>query len=344
VEKTTREITATESRISKLNQQIQATQQDLDSSKGYLAEAIKAMHRANSQSLVESLLGAKSLSAAWKAADQLVQVQTAIQDRIKTIQNLKKKQQKQKQQTEKRRQELEELEQKLDSQQESLQAQKQQKQQLLQQTKRQEQEYQNLLQKKRQQRREFERRLQQFEGRLESAITDQQVPDSQAVSFRWPVSDIRITQEFGGSDFAKRNPQAYGRPFHNGTDFGADIGTPVQPTKSGTVRATGNTDRIPGCFSYGKWVLVDHQDVSTLYAHLSTISVSEGDKVTTDTIIGRVGNTGYSTGPHLHLTTYIKDDVRIERLGAIKEKTNCDQAEIPVAPQGGYLNPMKYLP
>jgi len=344
VEKTTKQIATTENRISKLNQQIKNTQKDLDATRQSLKEAIRAIHQASSQSLVESLLGAQSLSAAWKAADQLTQVQVAIQSRIDKIENLKEKQETQKRQAQQRRDELKNLEQKLANQQASLQAQKQQKQQLLAQTKQEEREYQNLLEKKRQQKRQFEKLLQQFESQLESAVSDTEVPDSRSVTFQWPVSDVRITQQFGGTEFAERNPSAYGRAFHNGTDFGAQIGTPVKPTKAGTVRAAGNTDTVPGCYSYGKWVLVDHDSVSTLYAHLSSIAVSGGESVDTDTIIGRVGNTGYSTGPHLHLTTYIKDDVRINELGNVKDDTNCGQAAIPVAPQAGYLNPMKYLP
>jgi murein DD-endopeptidase MepM/ murein hydrolase activator NlpD len=344
VEKTTKQIATTENRISKLNQQIKNTQKDLDTTRQSLKNAIKAIHQANSQSFVESLLGAQSLSAAWKAADQLAQVQVAIQSRIDTIQDLKRKQQAQKRQAQIRRNELRSLEQKLANQQASLRAQKQQKQQLLTQTKQQEREYQNLLAKKREQKRQFEKQLQQFESRLESAVADAEVPGSQVVSFQWPVPEVTITQQFGGTEFAERNPSAYGRAFHNGTDFGASIGTPVTPTKAGTVRSTGNTDTVPGCYSYGKWVLVDHQRLSTLYAHLSSIAVSGGESVDTDSIIGRVGNTGYSTGPHLHLTTYIKDDVRINELESVKDDTNCGQAAIPVAPQAGYLNPMKYLP
>ena len=82
---------------------------------------------------------------------------------------------------------------------------------------------------------------------------------------------------------------------------------------------TGNTDEPRGCYSYGKWILIKHENgLSTLYAHLSLIKVNAGETVNTGDIIGYSGNTGYSTGPHLHLTVYATQGVKIVRLGDIK--------------------------
>lgn len=102
------------------------------------------------------------------------------------------------------------------------------------------------------------------------------------------------------------------------------------------------------CSSYGKWILVRHANgLSTLYAHLSNIGVSKGEAVTTGEFLGSSGNTGYSTGPHLHFTAYVADEVRIVSLGEVaREKrgsTNCPAAYIPVAPTEAYLNPLNYL-
>jgi hypothetical protein len=66
------------------------------------------------------------------------------------------------------------------------------------------------------------------------------------------------------------------------------------PGTVATVRDLGNT-------SYGKYIVINHGNgITTLYAHLSSFAVSEGQKVSTGTVIGRVGSTGGSTGPHLH--------------------------------------------
>ena len=83
--------------------------------------------------------------------------------------------------------------------------------------------------------------------------------------------------------------------------FGASIGTPIKAALSGTVLGTGNTDSIKGCYSFGKWVMVKHNNgLNTMYAHLSQISVSSGQSVSTGQVLGYSGETGYATGPHLH--------------------------------------------
>ena len=69
----------------------------------------------------------------------------------------------------------------------------------------------------------------------------------------------------------------------------------------GTVLGTGNTDAIKGCYSFGRWVLIQHDNgLSTIYAHLATMLVSKGDAVSTGQLIGYSDTTGYAVGPHLH--------------------------------------------
>ena len=87
--------------------------------------------------------------------------------------------------------------------------------------------------------------------------------------------------------------------FHNGVDLAAAQGTPIYATKSGTVTtATYN-------YAYGYYVVVNHLDgFSSLSGHMTHYTVSEGEYVQRGEIIGYVGSTGYSTGPHLHFTMY----------------------------------------
>ncbi len=84
-------------------------------------------------------------------------------------------------------------------------------------------------------------------------------------------------------------------PGHNGLDFGVVVGTPVEATMDGKVISAGWNDQ-----GYGNLVIVENGNYRTYYAHLSSIPVSVGDTVTTGTTIGLSGNTGNSTGPHLH--------------------------------------------
>jgi murein DD-endopeptidase MepM/ murein hydrolase activator NlpD len=81
-------------------------------------------------------------------------------------------------------------------------------------------------------------------------------------------------------------------------DFGAPVGTNVHASASGTVLVAKSGGYSGG---YGTYIVINHEDgIQTLYAHLSSISVSVGDKVEQGQIIAKSGNTGRSTGPHLH--------------------------------------------
>jgi len=84
-------------------------------------------------------------------------------------------------------------------------------------------------------------------------------------------------------------------PGHNGLDFGIPVGTEVKSTMDGNVVYAGWNNQ-----GYGNLVIVEHGDYKTYYAHLSSIPVSVGDSVSAGATIGLSGNTGNSTGPHLH--------------------------------------------
>jgi murein DD-endopeptidase MepM/ murein hydrolase activator NlpD len=92
------------------------------------------------------------------------------------------------------------------------------------------------------------------------------------------------------------------RRFHEGLDFSAPIGTDIYATGDGEVVAVKST-----AIGYGKYVIIDHGfGYSTLYAHMDGFTVREGQKVNRGDVIGFVGNTGKSTGPHLHYEVRIK--------------------------------------
>ncbi|UCB52167.1 MAG: M23 family metallopeptidase [Candidatus Zixiibacteriota bacterium] len=95
------------------------------------------------------------------------------------------------------------------------------------------------------------------------------------------------------------------RVLHRGVDLAADIGTPVSVTADGVV---GKVRRDVGL---GKLVEINHgYGYKTVYAHLSRISVKRGQHLTRGQIIGAVGNTGYSTGPHLHYEVHYQGRAR----------------------------------
>lgn len=99
-----------------------------------------------------------------------------------------------------------------------------------------------------------------------------------------------------GSSFGERRDPIDGEgSFHPGIDIDAPNGTPVRATADGDVAACGWES------GYGRQITIDHgHDISTLYGHLSAISVIPGQHVVEGEVIGYVGDSGRSTGPHLH--------------------------------------------
>jgi murein DD-endopeptidase MepM/ murein hydrolase activator NlpD len=117
------------------------------------------------------------------------------------------------------------------------------------------------------------------------------------VPYRKPViGEVEFTSGFG-----IRSDPFLGRPaMHTGLDFRAATGDPVRATANGKVVSSGWAG------GYGRMVEVDHGNgLSTRYGHLSEISVKVGDTVRIGQVIGTVGSTGRSTGPHLHYETRI---------------------------------------
>ncbi|MGD1717214.1 peptidoglycan DD-metalloendopeptidase family protein [Dapis sp. BLCC M172] len=119
------------------------------------------------------------------------------------------------------------------------------------------------------------------------------VPGNGNTRLIFPLSiPAPITSFFGW----RQHPILGYKKFHTGTDLGAPTGTPVVATYAGQVAIA---DWLGG---YGVTVVLDHQrkSLETLYGHLSEIFVKPGEFVEQGEVIGRVGNTGMSTGPHLH--------------------------------------------
>lgn len=110
---------------------------------------------------------------------------------------------------------------------------------------------------------------------------------------------LRTTSRFG----MRRHPVSGIVKMHNGIDFGAKIGTPVYATGNGIVEFVGTNG------GFGKTIIIRHiSGLRTIYAHLNSINVKNGEFVAHDDKIGTVGSTGISTGPHLHyeITRYEK--------------------------------------
>jgi murein DD-endopeptidase MepM/ murein hydrolase activator NlpD len=112
-----------------------------------------------------------------------------------------------------------------------------------------------------------------------------------SIPSRVPVEGLALTSDYG----MRVHPVLGGRRAHKGVDLGAPVGTPIHATADGTV------SRAEWFSSYGLYVSLEHGgNIETRYGHMSRLNVAAGQQVRKGDVIGFVGSTGRSTGPHLH--------------------------------------------
>jgi len=135
---------------------------------------------------------------------------------------------------------------------------------------------------------------------LATAQVGQTPPDRLLGLLLSPLPNPKVNQPYG-NQFDPIFGVARGHP---GIDFNGNIGDPIRAAEAGTVVAAGWID------GYGNTVIVEHGNtLGTLYAHQSLLAVKEGDVVRRGSVIGFVGSTGYSTGPHLHFEVRVLGQV-----------------------------------
>lgn len=373
-QQTSTQINLTENRISstnlKLNElarDISSTEQRIALDRETIAKSIRTMAEVGEVSVVEQVFASDDLTQMWVAIDDAASINNALRANVAQLSETKNQLSGQREDEASKRQELTTFRDDLATQKQTLDVQRSEQNRLLTETRNQESTYQDLLTRKRAERALFEQALSNLENSLKS-VGQSEVPTVQTGVLAWPYSATFaqscvgkqsalgnphcITQYFGNTAFATANAQIYNGSGHNAIDIGMPIGTPVIAALSGTVIGTGNTDIVPGCYSFGKWVLIKHPNgLATSYSHLSAINVSKGQTVTTGQTIGLSGMTGYATGPHLHFSVYAATGVQVMDLGAWRRSqgqaagTGCSAggAVMPVAPPSAYLNPMSYL-
>ncbi len=336
-------IVRAEENISFTKGKITSTETTLTRTKAALAESLRVLVR-NDSSLpifVRALAPGAHISDALDASKRTGDITHAINEKTKALIDVKTALSIQKASYEQNKNTLLSLNKTLNNQKELVDQTSKDKSSLLTITKSKESEYQKLLSDRKKKKTDLETELLDVEAKLKTIVDVSKLPKYGKGVLKYPLDKVIITQYFGNTPFASKNPQVYNGSGHNGIDFGIPVGTPILSAATGIVLGTGNTDASCSGVSYGKWVLIKHDNgLSTLYAHLSVIDATAGDKVSPRQRIGLSGNTGYSTGPHLHFTVYASDAVQITNY---KSKVCGTNMTMPIAPRGGYLNPLSYL-
>lgn len=204
--------------------------------------------------------------------------------------------------------------------------QRNQKNKLLTDTKNQESEYRKILININEEKEAIAREIFELEQKIRLTIDPSALPQKQKGILSSPVAQTTITQNYGPTSKTGFVNDSYN--FHNGIDFRAPIGTAILAADDGEVIATGNVSP----YAYGQWIAIQHNNnLTTLYAHLSVIKVKKGQIVARGDIIAYSGNTGFSTGPHLHFSVYAGNTFQtVSRWFGL-------------LPIGGTVNPLDYL-
>jgi len=339
IKKTETNIQKTSLTIDSLGGEIGNIEQKISSNEEAIAKILNNMRQSDEETLIESFLINKSLADVFDQYESVTQFQKKVRDQSKELALYKNELSDKKIITEKEKNKLISFKSNLGDQNKILEINKKEKSNLLTTTKNKEEEYKKILAERQAEKERFEKELFEYESQLKKAIDPKSYPSSGKGIFSPPLDNIYITQYFGKTVDAKR---LYSSGTHNGIDFRASRGTPIKAVLDGIVKGFGNTDEQKGCYSYGKWILIDHPNgLSTLYAHLDLIKVSAGQTIKTGEVIGYSGQTGYSTGPHLHLTVYASQGI----IGIQKYSSsiNCKNVSIPIADVKAYLDPMIYF-
>lgn len=349
---TEKRISSTDLEIQELEREIHIKELEIKKNMEAVAESFRQVDQTENQTVVEIILGYDSIAEVWDALEEQSLLQDSLRESTKIMNALKSEYEKAKNGSLEKRGQLGELRKELSGEEHVLVSTIDQKDSLLSETKNKESNYQKLLAEKKAAREAFEKQMREYESKLQFILDPKTIPAAGSGVLKWPFTpaymagcpafksalgnEFCLTQYFGNTEFSRSG--AYNGHGHNGIDFRATIGTPITSALAGTVVDV-NYSVAPNC-QYGMWVLVRHGNgLTTLYAHLSSISVSKGQSVLTGQLLGHSGNTGYATGPHLHFTVYASDAVQFKQYTCRSGPT----VTVPIAAYSAYLNPLDYL-
>ena len=332
------DIAVTQNKIDKTNLKIKNLSSDINTKEDSInnnINSIKLQIRSISEfeekSLVETILSDNDFTALWNDVDNIVTVREKIRENTIKLQEMKGALEETRESTIDAKNELTKLKTQLSDQQKIVVQNTAEKNKLLKQTQNNEANYQKLLRDRMAKKEAFEQELEAYEAQLQFILDPSKLPSGRVLS--WPLDSIYVTSPYA--------PRWGG--FHRGTDFRASIGTSVKAMADGVVGGTGDTDVCCPGASFGKWIFIEYNNgLSSTYGHLSLITVRKDQQVKRGQVVGYSGNSGSSTGPHLHVSLYVSSGVQVD---SFPSKSYPGKTLIqPISATNAYLDPMRYLP
>jgi murein DD-endopeptidase MepM/ murein hydrolase activator NlpD len=328
---TQNKIDKTNLKIKELSLQINDKQDIILNNIDAISLGIRQTNELEQDNILATILSEKNFTVIWNDIDNITTISDKLRETTIRLKQVKTDLEDTREETTNAKKELMALKSKLNDQKKIVDQNTAEKNKLLSQTKNSEASYQKLLKDRLAKKVAFEKELNDYESQLKYILNPSALPGGGVLS--WPLDYIYITSAYG--------PRSDG--FHRGLDFRAAIGTPVKAMADGVVAGVGDTDvQCPGV-SYGRFVLIKYNNgLASTFGHFSLIKVKTGEKVTRGQTVGYSGNTGYSTGPHLHVSVYAKDAVALKTLPS----KSCPGRVLtqPISPINGYLDPTFYLP
>ena len=301
------DVSLTEERIQQAKLEIQALELSIKDKetvmtrqKLIIAKMVQSIHSDDQKNYVEILLTNNDFSEFFNQAKYLENVYTDLGRSVKTLRLIKEDLDGKKKLVEARRQKYEDLKTELENKKKDLGEQMGYKQNFLNQTKASEAKFRTLLSSLKQQAQAVEGEVRSYEDQVRKKLEQQnKIEEDGTTQISWPLSSHYITATFHDPDYPFRKVME-----HSGIDIRASQGTPVRAAASGYI-ARAKRCTLASCYAY---VLIVHTgNLSTLYGHLSVISVADDQYVNKGDIIGNSGATPgtpgagpFVTGPHLH--------------------------------------------
>jgi len=295
IEAKTEEVKVTELEINKVELEIEDNQQAINDQKKYLSAFIRLLDYYDDKDYLSVLLNNNSFSEFFDQINNIEGIEADLQKTLNRFQELITRYNAQKDELNNKRDQLSELLNKLESEKNSLQNQIGTKEYLIQETNNSEKKYQGLIGNLKQEQLAANNAVASMEAKLRQELekkgANEEFNNLADAVLGWPTSSRRLTAYFHDPDYPYRNLFE-----HSGLDIGVKTGTPVMAAEAGYVAKV-----ALGTKWYGNYIMIIHNNnLATLYAHLSSVSVKNDQYVSKGQVIGASGSTGFASGPHLH--------------------------------------------
>ncbi|MFA6228101.1 MAG: peptidoglycan DD-metalloendopeptidase family protein [Patescibacteria group bacterium] len=281
--------------IERTNINIKKNEGLMENEKDKLGNVLRLIARYDDKDYISILLGNNSFSEFFDQIKYSEDIRSDLQKTLNRLQELSDKLIDQKKELDKNKQRLADILNKLEDEKSILNNKKQEKNYLVTETKKSEKKFQTLITDLKKEQAAANAQVATLEKKLRDQLAKkgekERFNQLGAAALNWPTASQRLTCVFHDPEYPYRYLFE-----HSGIDIGIKTGTPVKAADTGYVATIGRNTKW-----YGNYIMIIHgNNISTLYAHLSSINVDSDEYVTKGQLIGLSGSTGFSSGPHLH--------------------------------------------